>query len=123
MSSLTANKVGALFVFFGTSFLGVWVPYFIPVRQTFLKLGLLFASGLFLSIAFLHLAAECVHVFSEYYVGGMPGPSPPPLPLLRTVVKSNQSFDDMTKCGARSITAVPRPATIRSLALLASPRL
>ncbi|GJP29710.1 hypothetical protein CLOM_g19336 [Closterium sp. NIES-68] len=64
-SALTANKVGALFVFLASSFLGVFVPYFIPVRQNVLKFGVLFSTGLFIGMSLLYLTPETEELFSE----------------------------------------------------------
>ncbi|CAI7797760.1 unnamed protein product [Closterium sp. NIES-53] len=64
-SALTANKVGALFVFLGSSFLGVFVPYFIPVRQNILKFGVLFSTGLFIGMSLLYLTPETEELFAD----------------------------------------------------------
>ncbi|CAI5961836.1 unnamed protein product [Closterium sp. NIES-65] len=64
-SALTANKVGALFVFLGSSFLGVFVPYFIPVRQNILKFDVLFTTGLFIGMSLLYLMPETEELFAD----------------------------------------------------------
>ncbi|CAI5940145.1 unnamed protein product [Closterium sp. NIES-64] len=63
--TLNANKAGAIFVFFACSFLGVWVPYFIPVHPLFLKFGILFSTGLFIGMSLLYLAVETFEEFEE----------------------------------------------------------
>ncbi|GJP56082.1 hypothetical protein CLOM_g15141 [Closterium sp. NIES-68] len=63
--TLNANKAGAIFVFFGSSFLGVWLPFFIPIHQNVLKFGILFSTGLFIGMSLLYLAVETFEEFEE----------------------------------------------------------
>ncbi|CAI5476656.1 unnamed protein product [Closterium sp. Yama58-4] len=63
--TLNANKAGSIFVFFACSFMGVWIPYFIPVHPLFLKLGILFSTGLFIGMSLLYLAVETFEEFEE----------------------------------------------------------
>eukprot|EP00475_Leptophrys_vorax_P022537 TRINITY_DN30682_c0_g1_i3.p1 TRINITY_DN30682_c0_g1~~TRINITY_DN30682_c0_g1_i3.p1 ORF type:complete len:343 (+),score=26.48 TRINITY_DN30682_c0_g1_i3:283-1311(+) len=72
--ALTANKVGALFVFLASSFLGVFVPFFIPVRQNLLKFGVLFSTGLFIGMSLLYLTPEAEELFSELTTDSYPLP-------------------------------------------------
>lgn len=64
-SKLNKNKAGSIFVFFLASFTGVFIPFFIPVHQNFLKFGILFSSGLFIGMSLLYLSVEVIEEMEE----------------------------------------------------------
>lgn len=62
---LVSNKGGAMAVFFIVPFIGCWVPFFIPVSAELLKYGILFAAGLFFTLALEHLTSDSAGGFGD----------------------------------------------------------
>eukprot|EP00898_Chlorokybus_atmophyticus_P009123 jgi/Chlat1/9211/Chrsp97S08469 len=55
---LVANKVGAMVVIFFVPFLGAFLPYFFTFASWLIIYGMLFAGGLFFTLAMMHLIGD-----------------------------------------------------------------
>eukprot|EP00271_Cylindrocystis_brebissonii_P017495 TRINITY_DN4570_c0_g1_i1.p1 TRINITY_DN4570_c0_g1~~TRINITY_DN4570_c0_g1_i1.p1 ORF type:complete len:444 (-),score=65.79 TRINITY_DN4570_c0_g1_i1:614-1945(-) len=62
---LIRSKGGAIAVFFLVPFIGVLIPVFLPINAEILKYCLLFASGLFFTLALEHLTSDSASGFAD----------------------------------------------------------